>query len=70
MTSEQIDEMLDGLSKCAAKKEKDSRGRRVGKRVLVWRDLPELAEAMPATGHRRPNRRKCSPPFGDDVIKG
>lgn len=66
MTSEQIDEMLTGLGKCAINKEKDSQGRRVGKRVLVWRDLPELAEAMLATGVRIGEILATS---GDDVIK-
>jgi integrase len=66
MTSEQIDEMLTGLGKCAINKEKDSKGRRVGKRVLVWRDLPELAEAMLATGVRIGEILATS---GDDVIK-
>lgn len=58
--------MLTGLDDHAVTKERDSKGRRVGKRVLVWRDLRELAEAMLATGVRIGEVLAFS---GDDVTK-
>jgi hypothetical protein len=66
MDTEQIDQMLTRLGNYGTTKEKDSKGRRVGKRVLVWQDLPELAEAMLATGVRTGEVLAIS---GDDVIK-
>lgn len=45
-------EVLERLETYAGEKERDSKGRRLGKRVLVWRDLPELGVAMLATGVR------------------
>jgi integrase len=66
MDQEQIDQMLTGLDAYAIGKERDSKGRRVGKRVLVWRDLRELSEAMLATGVRIGEVLAFS---GDDVAK-
>lgn len=66
MTADQISKMLDGLRRYAVTREKDSQGRRVGTRVLVWHDLPELAEAMLATGVRI--GEVCAMD-GDDVTK-
>ena len=52
MTPGQIEDMLAALRVYADTKTRDSRGRRVGKRTLVWADLPDLVEAMLATGCR------------------
>lgn len=52
MTPDQVVAMLAGLRDYAATKELDSMKRRQGWRVLVWHDLPELAEADLATGVR------------------
>jgi integrase len=66
MDHEQIDDMLTGLDTYAVTKERDSKGRRIGKRVVVWRDLRELSEAMLATGVRIGEVLATS---GDDVTK-
>lgn len=52
LTDEERAELIERLIEHAKTKELDSKGRRVGHRVMVWRDLPELAEAMLATGVR------------------
>lgn len=52
LDDDQRAELLARLAEYAETKTLDSKGRRSGLRVLVWRDLPELAEAMLATGVR------------------
>lgn len=48
---ERID-MLDKLERYAESRQTDSKGRRVGKRVVVWHDLADLQRASLATGGR------------------
>lgn len=52
LTDGQRGDVLDRLEEYTGQKERDSKGRRLGKRALVWRDLSELAEVMLATGAR------------------
>lgn len=52
LDDEQRSMLLDRLDHYAQQRQHDSKGRRLGTRVLVWHDLPELAEAMLATGVR------------------
>lgn len=66
LTDEQRDQLLDRLGVYAGERDRDSKGRRLGVRVLVWRDLPELAEAMLATGVRIGEVLALS---ADEVIK-
>lgn len=66
LTDEQREKLIERLGEFAAERERESKGRRLGVRVLVWRDLPELAEAMLATGVRIGEVLALS---ADEVIK-
>lgn len=52
MNLEQRTKMIAALRAYGEKKQFDSMGRSLGKRGQVWLDLPDLAEAMLATGGR------------------
>lgn len=52
MSLAQVHDMVTGLRGYAITKERDSKGRRVGKRALSWAALPDLAQAMLCTGVR------------------
>jgi len=65
MTLEQRTEMIEALRKYGEKKQFDSMGRSLGERGKVWRDLPDLAEAMLATGGRI-GELICV--YGDEVL--
>lgn len=52
MKAKQIHQMWDALADYATKKEKDEIGRRLGRRSLVWKDLPDLSRGMLALGTR------------------
>lgn len=49
---DQIGEVLTGLGEYAVQRQRDSKGRRVGARSVVWSDLPDLVEAGLSTGVR------------------
>jgi integrase len=52
LSDDQRADLMAAIRTYAETKTRDSKGRRTGHRVLVWRDLPELVEAMLATGVR------------------
>jgi integrase len=52
MTREQRDDLLERLEAFAVERAADKRGRSLGTRADVWRQLPDLVRAMLATGVR------------------
>jgi integrase len=52
MTFDEVEQMWAGLRDYATRKQRDSKGRRIGRRGIVWHDLADLSEGMMSTGVR------------------